>query len=142
MEKEMKRLAMCLAILAMMTARVFAQAPVSKIPVFFQCTCDDPVGSRIATSVRDSIATSPRYIKSGSEFIRQGANVFPVWSIRVVTRDTDENASRTMIAVVVTRGLFFETLSVQSCGSLRVKECAEGILADLDKQITEFTGVQ
>jgi hypothetical protein len=142
MEKEMKRLAMCLAILAMMTARVFAQAPVSKIPVFFQCTCDDPVGSRIATSVRDSIATSPRYIKSGSEFIRQGANVFPIWSIRVVTRDTDENASRTMIAVVVTRGLFFETLSVQSCGSLRVKECAEGILADLDKQITEFTGVQ
>jgi hypothetical protein len=56
----------------------------------------------------------------------------------VVTRDTDENASRTMIAVAVTRGLFFESLSVQSCGSLRVKECAEGILADLDRQITDF----
>jgi hypothetical protein len=47
-----------------------------------------------------------------------------------------------MIAVALTRGLFFETLSVQSCGSLRVKECAEGIMADLDRQITEFTSVQ
>ena len=72
----------------------------------------------------------------------QDANVFPIWSIRIVTRDTDENATRTMIAVAVTRGLFFETLSVQSCGSLRVKECAEGILADLARQITEFTSVQ
>ena len=138
----MKRLAMCLAILAIMTARVFAQAPVKKIPVFFQCTCDDPVGSRIATAVRDLIATSPRYFKSGSEFAGQGANVFPIWSIRMVTRDTGENASQSMIAVAVTRGLFFETLSVQSCGSLRVKECAGGILADLDRQITEFNSVQ
>jgi hypothetical protein len=138
----MKRLTMCLAILAMMTARVFAQAPVTKIPIFFQCTCDDPVGSRIATAVRDLIATSPRYFKSGSDFTRQGSNVFPIWSIRVVTRDTDENASRSMIAVALTRGLFFENLSVQSCGSLRVKECAEGILADLDRQITEFNSVQ
>jgi hypothetical protein len=142
----MKKLATCLAslaiILAIMTAKVFAQAPVRKIPIFFQCTCDDPVGSRIATAVRDLIATSPRYFKSGSEFNTQGANVFPIWSIRIVTRDTDENATRTMIAVAFTRGLFFETLSVQSCGSLRVKECAEGILADLDRQITDFTSVQ
>jgi hypothetical protein len=141
-EKEMKRTAMYLAILAIMTAKVFAQAPVRKIPIFFQCTCDDPVGSRIALAVRDLIAISPRYFKSGSEFNRQDANVFPIWSIRMVTRDTDENASRSMIAVAVTRGLFFETLSVQSCGSLRVKECAEGILADLDRQITEFNSVQ
>jgi hypothetical protein len=76
----MKRLAMCLAILAIMTAKVFAQAPVRKIPIFFQCTCDDPVGSRTATAVRDLIAISPRYFKSGSEFTRQGANIFPIWS--------------------------------------------------------------
>ena len=138
----MKRLAMCLAILAIMTAKVFPQAPVRKVPIFFQCTCDDPVGSRIATAVRDLIATSPRYFKSGSEFNQQGANVFPIWSIRMVTRDTNENASQAMIAVVFTRGLFFETLSVQSCGSLRVKECAEGILADFDRQITEFSSAQ
>jgi hypothetical protein len=60
----------------------------------------------------------------------------------MVTRDTGENASQAMVAVAVTRGLFFETLSVQSCGSLRVKECAEGIMADLDRQITEFNSVQ
>jgi hypothetical protein len=125
-----------------MTAIVFGQAPAPKIPVFFQCTCDDPVGSRIATAVRDLIAVSPRYFKSGSDITRQGSNVFPVWSIRIVTRDTDENATATMVAVAVTRGLFFETLSVQSCGSFRVKECAEGILADLDRQITDFTSVQ
>jgi hypothetical protein len=139
--KEMKRVAMYLAIVAIMTAKVFAQAPVRKIPIFFQCTCDDPVGSRIATTIRDLIATSPRYFKSGSEFNRQDANVFPIWSIRMVTRDTGENATQTMIAVAVTRGLFFETLSVQSCGSLRVRECAEGILADLDRQITDFNSV-
>ena len=138
----MKRLAMCLAILAIMTAKVFAQAPVRKIPIFFQCTCDDPVGSRIATAIRDLIATSPRYFKSGSEFNRQGADVVPIWSIRMVTRDTDENATQSVIAVVFTRGLFYESLSVQSCGSSRVKECAEGILADLDRQITDFTSVQ
>jgi hypothetical protein len=142
----MKRLATCLAvlaiILAIMTAKVFAQAPVRKVPIFFQCTCDDPVGSRIATAVRDLIATSPRYFKSEGDFTQLGANVFPIWSIRVVTRDTDENASRTMVAVAVTRGLFFETISVQSCGSSRVKECAEGILADLDRQITDFTSIQ
>jgi hypothetical protein len=138
----MKTLAMCLAILAIMTAKVFAQAPVRKIPIFFQCTCDDPVGSRIATAVRDLIATSPRYFKSGSEFNQQGANVFPIWSIRMVTRDTGENATQTMIAVAFTRGLFYESLSVQGCGTLRVKECAEGILADLDRQITDFTSVQ
>jgi hypothetical protein len=115
----MKRLAMRLAILAIMTAKVFAQAPVRKIPIFFQCTCDDPVGSRIATAIRDLIATSPRYFKSGSEFNRQGADVVPIWSIRMVTRDTDENATQSVIAVVFTRGLFYESLSVQSCGSLR-----------------------
>ena len=136
---EMKRLAMCMVIVGMMTAKVFAQAPVKKIPIFFQCTCDDPVGSRIATAVRDLIATSPRYFKSGGDFTQEGANIFPIWSIRMVTRDTDENASRSMIAVALTRGLLFETISVQTCGSLRVKECAEGILADLDRQITEFT---
>ena len=146
-EEEMKRRAMCLAslaiILATMTAKVFAQAPVvRKTPVFFQCTCDDAVGSRIATAVRDLIATSPRYFKSGGDFSQQGANVFPIWSIRMVTRDTDENATRTMVAVAFTRGLFYESLSVQSCGSLRVKECAEGILADLDRQITDFSAVQ
>jgi hypothetical protein len=138
----MKRLTMCLAILAIMTAKVFAQAPVRKIPIFFQCTCDDPVGSRIATALRDLIATSPRYFKYGGDFSQQGANVFPIWSIRMVTRDTDENASRTMVAVAFTRGLFYESLSVQTCGSSKVKECAEGILADLDRQITDFTSVQ
>jgi hypothetical protein len=143
----MKRRAMCLASLAIIlvtiTAKVFAQAPVvRKTPVFFQCTCDDPIGSRIATAVRDLIATSPRYFKSGGDFSQQGANVFPIWSIRMVTRDTDENATRTMVAVAFTRGLFYESLSVQSCGSLRVKECAEGILADLDRQITDFSAVQ
>jgi hypothetical protein len=136
---EMKRLAMCVAIVAMMTAKIFAQAPVRKIPIFFQCTCDDPVGSRIATAVRDLIATSPRYFKSEGDFSQQGASVFPIWSIRMVTRDTDENASRSLIGVALTRGLLFETISVQSCGSSRVKECAEGILADLDRQVTEFT---
>ena len=138
----MKRLAICLAILAMMTAKVFAQVPVRKIPIFFQCTCDDPVGSRIATAVRDLIATSPRYFKSGGDFTQMGANIFPIWSIRMVTRDTDKNASRSMVAVAVTRGLFYESLSVQSCGSSRVKECAEGILADLDRQISDFTSIQ
>ena len=123
---EMKRLAMCLAILAIMTAKVFAQAPVRKIPIFFQCTCNDPVGSRIATAVRDLIAISPRYFKSGSEFNRQDTNVFPIWSIRMVTRDTDENASRSMIAVAYTRGLFFETLSVQSCGCVKGKRVCRG----------------
>jgi hypothetical protein len=88
------------------------------------------------------IAISPRYFKSGSEFTRQGADVFPIWSIRMVTRDTDENATQSVIAVVFTRGLFYESLSVQSCGSLRVRECAEGIVADLDRQITDFTSVQ
>jgi hypothetical protein len=133
---------MCLALLGIMTARVFAQGPIRKTPIFFQCTCDDPVGSRIATAVRDLIAISPRYFKSGSEFNQQGANVFPIWSIRMVTRDTGENATQSMIAVAFTRGLFFQTLSVQSCGSLRVKECAEGILADLDRQITDFNSAQ
>jgi hypothetical protein len=135
----MKRLAICLAALGMMMANVFAQPPVTKIPVFFQCTCDDLVGSRIATALRDLIATSPRYSKSDSEFAGKGANLFPIWSVRMVTRDSEENGTRSIMAVAVTRGLFFQTLSVQSCGSLRVKECAEGILADLDRQITEFT---
>ncbi len=80
MGEEMKKLATCLAslaiILAIMTAKVFAQAPVRKIPIFFQCTCDDPVGSRLATAVRDLIAVSPRYFKSGSEFNRQDATYF------------------------------------------------------------------
>ena len=120
----MKRLAMCLAslaiILAIMTARTCAQAPVQapvrKIPIFFQCTCDDPVGSRLATAVRDLIATSPRYFKSGGDFTQEGANVFPIWSIRVVTRDTDENASRSMIAVAFTRGLFLKPFPFRVVG--------------------------
>src|SRR5437879_8788354 len=106
----MKRLAMCLAILAIMTAKLFAQAPVRKIPIFFQCTCDDPVGSRIATAVRDLIATSPRYFKSGSEFNRQGANVFPIWSIRMVNREKDENDSRYIINIAFSIRIFVESL--------------------------------
>jgi hypothetical protein len=113
----------------------FAQTPKQKI--YFQCTCNDPVGSRLATKLRDLIAQSPRYSRSESDFGGADEKYLPVWSIRIVTKDVDGSGDRSVMAIAITQGLFLRDLYVLSCGSEKVTECAEGTLADLDSRASK-----
>lgn len=108
-----------------------------KIAVKFQCTCDDPVGSRYETAVRDLIATSPRY-KAATEFIENpGPNSVPNFGIRVVSLDPHRGdnleGAETIYSVVITWGAFYYTSAIRICGSNNVQTAAQDTIALLDK---------
>jgi hypothetical protein len=52
-----------LALMLLLCPSVFCQQP-TRIPVVFDCNCDDAVGSLYATAFRDLLAASPRYIET------------------------------------------------------------------------------
>jgi hypothetical protein len=113
-----------------------------RIPVYFSCTCSDPVGSLYATAFRDLLATSPRYIEGGSpETISPDGNKVHRWHLSVVSEDpsvgqTGEGAA---ISVVFLIGKdLFVTNYVQACHKDLVPQCAAKTMAFLDKEVHDM----
>lgn len=126
-----------LIFLLLCSTAVFGQSVV-KTGVKFTCTCEDNLGARYATAVRDLIASSPRY-ELASEFSgKNGTTPFVNWGIRVVSVDPSagNNGNDTVLSVVITLGQYYLTHSVQYCTSARVKDCAANAIALLDGQVS------
>ena len=119
----------------------FAQSS-PKTGVKFACICEDAVGARLATAVRDLIAVSPRY-KSVADFqIGKPPKITYNWGIRVVSLDpskseTDAGGRSTVISFVITLGPIYFFQGVETCGLTKVQDCAEDLIADLDRQVSE-----
>lgn len=109
-----------------------------KIKVHLNCTCEDVVGSKYATALRDLIATSPRYI-AADNFV-DGTGTTAVWNygLRIVTLDPSNGKTgvSTVIAVTITWGPIFLDSLVQTCGDEVAKSCASSTFASLDKDVS------
>ncbi len=122
----------------LVTSAAPGQAPAKKA-IKFQCTCDDSVGVRYATAMRDLIAASPRY-KSATEFT-VGEGKGSVWNlgVRVVSIDptVGKTGNSTVLSVVLTVGPLYMTSYVQVCTSDGVSSCAADTFAEIDQELSK-----
>lgn len=113
----------------------------NKTRIHFSCSCDDVVGSRYATALRDLIASSPRYELAASAEIKPNNAKEPTtynWQLSVVSVDLDQPAAghATALSVVLLIGnTFYWTNWVQTCGAHATSDCAAMTLADIDNQL-------
>lgn len=112
-----------------------AQQPSRKIPVIISCNCEDEIGRRFASAIRDLLASSPRYYLVDDT----AANRKSSFSISLVSLVTDKDTSDQPIAdafstVFLVNGYFLDQ-AVQTCGRDKVESCTKSTLSDLDSII-------
>jgi hypothetical protein len=93
------RVALALLCAATVPAHGQSTATTPKAAIYFTCTCEETVGSRLATAFRDLLATSPRF--SESPTLKSS-----IYYVHVVSMDpTEGNPGRnTIYSVVLTVG--------------------------------------
>jgi hypothetical protein len=102
-----------------------------KVAIYFDCQCDDPIASQIATAFRDLLATSPRY--SESPTVKSS-----VYHLEVVSMDPSHGlvGHSTVYSVVLKIGQsFYLTQSVRQCSEEVVNGCVARLLSFVDKSI-------
>ena len=107
-----------------------------KIKVWIQDTADDQVGSRLVYAIKEQIR------KSAALELTEDEEVTPARvGIHIVTIDRDKEGRSTSYAVTWTVGTLhkypvdmFLTQAAGGCGVNRVEQCANGLVADTDKQ--------
>ena len=107
-----------------------------KIQVFVKHQGSDSVGNQLAFAIRESLRRSEGYSlgDDGAETV-----------IELLTAETVPNGVASVASVVVIKKEdtpfcnFNLAHLVYSLGSLRVKEMADDIVAELDKQVNEFS---
>jgi hypothetical protein len=115
-----------------------AQVKVAVIP-----TTDDTVGNRLVFAIKESIRRS-----AGMQLVDRTQDGFI--RMNIVTLDPDKSSgggNRTIYSVVWTAQTFhrpsvtmYLTSSVGTCGTNRVSQCADGLVADTDEQASMVRG--
>lgn len=131
----MKNLVFLLLLLPMMA---FGQTP-TKTGVKFSCMCNDEVGARYATAIRDLIASSPRYQSAVEYQTDLGKSDTWNYGIRVVSLDPTNGkvGTSSVLSIVITWGPVYLQSYVEVCPTDSVKSCAIGTFADLDKEASK-----
>jgi hypothetical protein len=125
-----------LALLLLLCPAAFAQNS-HKIPIYVDCTCSSKVAMNYATSLRDTIADSPRYMLSTEPLKNDKGGSSPQWILRIVAVTIGDQDS-IAISVAFTFGDTFITNLVQTCGINKVSECAKTTLSSADEDITQI----
>ena len=129
---------------ALMTAQLAAFPAAAQMSVYVGATAPDPVGTRLAYAIREGIRRS-----AAMTLVDREQDGF--LSVRMVSLDPDRsdspNGNRTIYSVVWTTKTFrdtpvtmYLTSSVGICGSNRVAQCAEALVADTDSQVSQVRG--
>lgn len=139
----MKRFGVFLLALVIGTCGTQAQEP-SKTLLKVDCTCNDPIGVKYASALRDLIAASPRYaLTNASEQPIQAGKKYPKYNfvVSIVTVDSNSPPDGTLAAIgtVLTIAGMKMRQWVQVCGVLRYKECALDTLSYIDGEINSQT---
>jgi len=114
-----------------LVACVGAYAADSGMPVYVAGTADDAVGERLVYAVKETIR------KSGGLSL-QASTQDAFLAVNMVTLDPDDNGSRTVYSFVLTSAdsdeshFDYELSFVGVCGTDRVVQCAERIVASVD----------
>lgn len=113
---------------------LFAQ---KKSPVYFDCKCDDAVGSSYATAFRDLLAVSPRFRAVDNLDATEG--VYP-WSVSVVSVDVSprNDGDHAAFSVALTAHGVLISHIVQSCYIENVHNCAQQALSMVDRYLDEL----
>jgi hypothetical protein len=128
-----------LSLILLSTVSLQAQkTPPTVYNLIVNCTCTDTVGKGYARSLRDLIATSPRY----EEISDSKDNEKRALLISVVTLplgdDSDGTARGAAVSVVFVFNGTFVTQYVQTCGE-DTKGCAQKTLDSVDSIINNPT---
>jgi hypothetical protein len=118
-----------LLIALLLSSPALAQTAKTPIEIGCQSKTGDGVGTELCTAIRDGVATSPRYQEVDSS--PQG------FQLRVITVAISENGA-TAASVILTYNDYYISSLVQTCGSDRVGQCARGLVASFDEDITAF----
>ena len=115
----------------------------AQIKIAIVSTVPDPVGERLVYANKEGIRRS-----SGMQVVDRVQD--GLIRVNIVTLDPDKSDSsgnRTIYSVVWTAQTFHEipvtmylTNSVGICGSSRVSQCADGLIANTDEQATNVRG--
>ena len=113
-------------------------ARAERIKVRFSCSCEDQVGARYATALRDLLASSPRYTETPYASEPKGPDSKEKiyhWEIQVVSIDVDDPAlgHQSALSVVFMVDDVLLSHHIQTCGASVVSQCAATTLASLDK---------
>ena len=100
--------------------------------------CDDSVGARYATALRDLIAGSPRFaLVSEEDWKTAKPSNFARLTIHVSTLDPDTPSAgrQAAIAWALTSDGIYVTASLQICGSNVITVCAEQTVSKIDQYV-------
>lgn len=135
----MRRLVLT-AILGVVCGSSFAQEGSSRVAVHMQQQCaDDVVGQRLAFKIREGLNAS-----SSMKAVDEYGEALVEISLVCLRPDENANGSISRYSYQVTlinpkdHYDFALTHGVGSCGTQRVAECAEGIVATVDRTISEL----
>jgi hypothetical protein len=110
-------------------------------PVHLTATTDDSVGNRLAYAIKEAVRASGQL-----ELVPLRDDAFV--SMDLVTLDLDKDGARTVYSLVLntrdldSEGLFhYQSSMVGSCGSSKVAECAQGVVANVDKVVDNYRAV-
>jgi len=113
-----------------------AESAPPKTKVKFICTCNDDVGAKFATALRDLLAASPRYMETDDDNDKIFPNVKQrfVWVLSIVSVDASPGnpGSATAMSTVLLGGPIFLKQQEYLCGTNNVKHCAEDTFSYLD----------
>jgi hypothetical protein len=110
-----------------------------KTPIVFTCQCKDPAAVHYATAFRDLLAESPVYEEvhaPADPTIPEPGKAVP-WTISVISIDPSDrkDGAQTALSVVLSVAGIFMDHTVQICGDMSVKKCAEHTFAFADQNI-------
>jgi hypothetical protein len=118
-----------LAVLSAALLVIPAQAEKANVRV--DCTCEDSVGSQVATALRDLIAASPRYNNVNDD---HGG-----WKMVLVSAPVTSSDPASAIGYTILRGnIVFHRSGVKICGKESVDWCARSLYASLDEEASSF----
>jgi len=122
----------------------YSSSALAQVNVYVDSTAPDSVGGRLSYRLKEGIRAS-----AGMKLADTDAEA--LITARIVTLDPDANSaassSRTIYSLVLTAKTMHETpvdmyltSFVGLCGTKRVEECADGLVADTDNWVTRVVG--
>lgn len=131
----------CVSVAAVVWALLSSFPVCAQMPVVVSATAPDPVGRRLAFAVREKLRrTAGMQLASSTD---SGTVIMSMVTLDPDSKNQDAG-SRTIYSVVWTVETFHQspitmylTSSVGLCGSGRVQECAEDLVAGTDRETSQ-----
>jgi hypothetical protein len=131
-----RKTALFILLLPQICVSLLGQDSAGKTQLFVSCSCDDQLGAKYATALRDIVAKSPRYEETRNEGDDKSGYPF---KISLVSIDTSTSPGEQIAISEVTsfNSILFDQ-NVQVCSAQSVFNCAQTTFSQVDKSIDEL----